>query len=285
VSERIRSSLSEKEPFLVQIETGLAITVAEQGRPHEAIPILRRAAANAKAIFPPRHPTILYAQTQLGALLTKMEKWADAEAAYSETLEAHDANPDKTRNRGTEALNGFALSVEMQGQPARAESRRREMVELARDGDPPEELASTLANLGRNLLMQQRWADAEPVIREALDLRRKAIKPDGPSAWQITSTTGMLGEALLGRALTESSTTLFAEAEPLIIEAAQLLPADSRVPKTPAGMPDRKREALERAVRLYTAWHAFSHDDAHAEKSAEWQRRLDEYNASQRVQP
>ena len=39
VVERSRTLLSDKEPFLVQIETGLAITVAEHGRMDEAAAI------------------------------------------------------------------------------------------------------------------------------------------------------------------------------------------------------------------------------------------------------
>ena len=137
-----------------------------------------------------------------------------------------------------------------------------------------------MANLGRNLLMQKRWVDAEPVIRESLKLRQKSIKPDDPAAWQIASTSGMLGEALMGRALSESSAALLAEAEPYVLKAAESLPGDDNVPKPPAGMPDRKRDALDRAVRLYEAWLKVEADPAREAMLAEWREKLEAFDKS-----
>jgi len=280
VSLSIRSSLGDKEPFLVQVETGLAITMAEQGRPAEAAEVLRRAVSTAKTIFPPQHPTINYVLVQLGGLHARTEAWADAERAYGEALEAFDAAPEARKTLEPDALHGFALAVEMQRQPARAEKRRREAVDIEREKKSTVELATALANLGRNLLMQQRWADAEPVIREALVLRQESIKPDDASAWQITATMGMLGEALLGRALTESSAALYAEAEPFVVKAAESLPGDANMPKAKGGMPDRKRDALDRAVRLYEAWLKVEADPAREAMLAEWREKLEAFDKS-----
>ncbi len=279
ISERVRSSLSDREPFLVNVETGLAITVALQGRAAEALPIIRRTVASAKQIFPEGHPMIVYVLTQMGNIALNAQEWAEAETAYGEAVEIASSNADLMRESGGELLNGFATAVEMQGRPADAEARRNQSLESAPVNNDVER-ATALANLGRNLLMQKRWADAEPRLREALELRRKAIAADDPKAWQINFTTGMLGEALQGRAVAESSTALFAEAEPLILHAARSIPDDARVPKSGPGMPDRKREALERAVRLYSEWLKISNDAVHAEKLKEWQARLDEYKPS-----
>ena len=58
--------------------------------------------------------------------------------------------------------------------------------------------------------------------------------------------------------------------------------------KDHADAPDeRKREALERIVKLYETWHAAEPDDdgdhgrdAHSTKAAEWSERLTEWKAS-----
>jgi len=274
VSERIRASIGDKEPFLVQVETGLAITMAEQGRTAQATEVLRQALADAKAIFPPRHPTIIYVLTQIGGLSWKTEAWADAERAYGEALEAFEANAEARLTREPDLLNGYCVAIEMQGEAARAEAKRRAFVADARQDNSPAELATALANLGRNLMLQKRWADAEPVVREALELRRRALADDEAESWLISSAAGMLGEAIFERARIEASAALFAEAEPLVLEAAESLPGNAHVPVHEKGLPDKKREALDRAVRLYDAWHLFSKDEAYADKAKQWQARV-----------
>ena len=55
--------------------------------------------------------------------------------------------------------------------------------------------AAAMASVGRGLLMQQKWADAEPVLRECLAVREK-IQPD---EWSTFNARSMLGGSLLGQ--------------------------------------------------------------------------------------
>ena len=61
---------------------------------------------------------------------------------------------------------------------------------------PPDSplLAGELASLGSNLLKQAKWSEAEPVLRECLAIREKAI----PDEWRRFNAMSMLGEAILG---------------------------------------------------------------------------------------
>jgi hypothetical protein len=99
-----------------------------------------------------------------------------------------------------------------------------------------------MANLGRALLQQKKWADAEPVLRDLLAFRQKRI-PDG---WLTFNTQSTLGAALLGQ-------KKYAEAEPLLLRGYEGMKArEKSIPKRDGGEL-RIPEALDRLVALYTA--------------------------------
>ena len=108
--------------------------------------------------------------------------------------------------------------------------------------------------LGLNLLNQEKWSDAEPVLRECLNLREKA----GPDIWSRFNTMSQLGGALLGRGR-------YAEAEPLVVPGYEGMKA--REAKIPAVGKARLFEAALRVVRLYKGW-------GKAAQAKAWKERL-----------
>ena len=84
--------------------------------------------------------------------------------------------------------------------------------------------------------------------------------------------------SLLGGALAGQATELVAsdpaaaqqkllEAEPLLLEAYERI-------QPPPSFAIRKREALERIVKLYEAWDTAEPGNGHAAKAAEWRAKL-----------
>ena len=128
-------------------------------------------------------------------------------------------------------------------------ARRRKTVEPHRP-----RLAGNLGSLGRILLTQSRWSEAEPLLREALAIQEKVT----PDDWSRYDTMSLLGGALLGQGR-------YAEAEPLIVAGYEGVKArEDRI-----AVPDRYRihEAAERVVRLYEAWRRPA-------QATEWKHRL-----------
>ena len=68
------------------------------------------------------------------------------------------------------------------------------------------QLAGVLATNGLFFLQLQAWTDAEPVLRECLEIREKSA----PEDWTTFSTRSMLGGSLLGQ-------KKYADAEPLLV--------------------------------------------------------------------
>ena len=85
-------------------------------------------------------------------------------------------------------------------------------------------------NLGAVYLKANRWADAEPLLRECLELRRK-VKSD---IWLRFHTMSQLGAALAGQ-------KRYAEAEPLLVKGHEGLAAnEAEIPVL------RKKDLIDR---------------------------------------
>jgi hypothetical protein len=135
------------------------------------------------------------------------------------------------------------------------------MVAADRKELPPNslQLAGSLTKNGYTLMNLKEWADAEPVLRDALAIRLKSE----PGAWGTFHTQSVLGGTLLGR-------KNYAEAEPLLLEAGSgLLKLEAKIP------PEAKIrlfEGLERLVQLYTSLEK-------PVEAAQWKAKLDELQA------
>jgi hypothetical protein len=114
--------------------------------------------------------------------------------------------------------------------------------------------AGELAALGLNLLQQQKWTDAEAVLRDCLVIRQK----QEPDAWTTFNVQSLLGGALLGQ-------KKYADAEPLLVKGYEGM--KQRAAKIPPPARRRLSEAVERLVALYEA-------TGNKEEAATWRKEL-----------
>jgi hypothetical protein len=116
-------------------------------------------------------------------------------------------------------------------------------------------MAHTLRALGRNLLKQQKHGEAEPFLREWLQMHAQK----GSEDWTTFNVKSMLGGALLGQ-------KKYADAEPLLLQGYEgMKQPESKVP----GWVKQAHliETLERLVQLYDAW-------AKPDDTARWRAEL-----------
>jgi hypothetical protein len=97
-----------------------------------------------------------------------------------------------------------------------------------------------LAGLGSTLILAQKFADAEPVLRECLTVREKSQ----PDDWTTFNTKSMLGNAHLAQ-------KKYAEAEPLLLAGFEGL--RERETKIPPQSRVRLTETVGRLVEMYEA--------------------------------
>jgi catechol 2,3-dioxygenase-like lactoylglutathione lyase family enzyme len=104
----------------------------------------------------------------------------------------------------------------------------------------------------RNEIVKGPAEEAEPLLREALDIRNRILAPDD---WYIARDGSYLGECLtaLGK---------YAEAERLLVDGFKLMKISPQAPSP------RVRQADARVIKLYEAW-------GKAEEAATWRKELE----------
>jgi hypothetical protein len=118
-----------------------------------------------------------------------------------------------------------------------------------------------LAERTRDLLLQEKFAEAEALARECLAIREKQI----PDDWRTFNARSMVGGALLGQ-------KKYAEAEPLLLAGYEgMKQRETQIP--PAGKP-RLKETLQRLVQLYE-------ETNRPDKAAEWKQKLAQFEQAE----
>ena len=113
------------------------------------------------------------------------------------------------------------------------------------------------AKLAENLLVQEKFAEAEPILEQALATREKAA----PNDWTTFDTRSALGASLLGQ-------EKYADAQPLLLTGYEGL--KQRQETIPAKDKKQITKALERIVQLFEKTE--KNEDA-----AEWRQELDRF--------
>jgi tetratricopeptide (TPR) repeat protein len=181
----------------------------------------------------------------LAMLLESRGNWDGAIAVFKEFLRL-----DPMDARAHVGL-GYALAGK--GQVGEALACYKKAVELAREALPQDSplVAVYFAETSTKLLLQQKWAEAELLLRECLALREK-VQPHPLDTFDPKS---MLGVALLGQ-------KKYAEAERLLL-------ADYEgMKKREATMAAAKARLLEAALRLVQLYEALGKKD----EAARWQK-------------
>ena len=202
---------------------------------------------------------------------------AAAEELYNEALASIRKAHGDENYMVTYVLQNLAYLFMKRGDNDRAEPLIRETLALRRKlmGDEHLLVASTLMRLGEILGAQGRYAEAESALRKCVAIREQALSPDSPSYWLLPNARSMLGCALTGRGATliesdvPAAGSMFAEAEPLLIESGDWLTRNAdRIPPRISRL-ERLRRALERIVELYEVWNTVAPDTGKAEQAAE----------------
>jgi tetratricopeptide (TPR) repeat protein len=126
------------------------------------------------------------------------------------------------------------------GQYAQAEAWRKKWLAVVKERSGPDSLpyATEMALLGRNLLKQKKWTEAEATLQVCLAIREKKQ----PDDWTTFNAQSMLGEALNGQKKR-------AEAETLLLKGyAGMKQREAQIPA-----PGKRHlvEAVERLVVIY----------------------------------
>jgi len=249
------SKLGPDHPSTLTSRNNLAAAHWRAGRLDRSVPLFDETLKLMTLKLGPDHPDTLMTQANLGVNYRDAGRPAEGARLMEEALERAKGRPDALAALGFVPPQ-LAAAYDAAGQFARAEPLHRSALEklLKQFGPNDPRSAMAMASFGRNLLEQEKWADAEPILRECLGIRENA-QPDG---WPTFNARSLLGGSLLGQ-------KKYAEAEPLLLSGYAGMKAREATISAPAK--PRLAEAGERVVKLYEAL-------GQPEKAREWRKKL-----------
>jgi tetratricopeptide (TPR) repeat protein len=215
VREKQAAIVGPDSPDTLATTVNLAAAYRSSGQTARAIPLLERAVATRKVRLGPSHPDTLLAMSNLAMDYDECGRYAEAELLLVHWLAE---------------------------QPSR----------LPADAV---EVALRKKRLGRCRLLQQKYADAEQPLRDALAIFEKRR----PKSAEQNETESLLGAALAGQ-------QKYADAEPLLGDSARALKAlavDSSAARRQAAL-----TAVQRVIDLYETW-------GRPEDAARWRAELE----------
>lgn len=220
----------------------LAAAYHRLGRFHEAIALLEQTLAKLKAKLGPDHKDTLQSMHNLGVVYLDMGRPQHAIPLFEQTLEKRKSTLGPEHEDTLHIMRDLTSAYQNTGKLDQANRLLRDLLQHQRKKDGPmsAKTAGMLAMLGMNLLKQQQYVAAEPILRECLAIREQKL----PDDWLRYNTLSMLGESLLGQ-------KKYAAAEAFLLQGYEGI--KQREAKIPSQGKTRLTEAAERLVRLYEA--------------------------------
>jgi serine/threonine protein kinase/Tfp pilus assembly protein PilF len=283
-----RKLLGEEHPEVAVSHSELGRTLFDLGRLDEAEAHYRAALAIRRKVLGPADHETATSMSDLGLLLRQKGDRAGAETLLRETLAVTRTSSGPTHPDVGTALNNLALTVNERGDHAAAEAMFREALAIGRAslGREHPVNAQRLANLACALRDRGKLAEAAAINEEALALSRPALGPDHPAvarqevglartyldqgraaaaepllrhALGVQQRSHGAGDRRLGATLSllgDACTRLsrFAEAEPYLLRAFEILPATPGSEGLETKEAREARDNLARLVALYEAW-------------------------------
>jgi serine/threonine protein kinase len=288
-----RATLGTGHPDTLGSTERLAGNYGMVGRQREAVTLLEDVLDKYERLFGPDHPTTLDALSRLSnacrqagmynraimlakqVLEKRMTTLGSAQDAtvgvldllagcyldagcFEESIAWYERRIKATQDTNNLPLNGYARALQGAGRLEEADCQLRKALELSRrlsDHRAIKNRAVTVLKiLGPNLLLQGRYAEAEPLAREALALMENLL----PDDWSRFHAMSVVGGALLGQ-------QRYAEAEPFLVQGYEGM--KQRETFINAGFKLWLIRAGERLIRFYEATNQ-------PKKAREWREKV-----------
>jgi tetratricopeptide (TPR) repeat protein len=250
-----RRVFGDEHPNTLHFASNLGVVYRLEGKDAQAEAVLTKVVDAQRRVLGEAHPDTLRSMHELGLVYRAEGKSAQAEQLLLQVLEARrralsPEHPDTLRS-----MSDLGAVYHDQGKDELAEPLLMKALEGGRRvlGSNPDTW-DTLGSLAEVELQVKRYANAEQLLREAVDTTEKT----SPDAWNRYYFQGLLGASLAGQ-------KQFAEAEPLLVSGREGMV--QRAAAVPADRLSLVVQAGQRIVQLYESW-------GKLEKAAEWRQKL-----------
>lgn len=236
-----RTKLGPDHPDTLASMNNLAVAYSDAGQLEKSLPLYEEAFRLMAAKLGPDHPETLRSMRNLAVAYGDAGQLEKALTLVEEMAEVLEKSRLQHADYGVTIV-VMTVLYEEAAQYEKAERWRRKWLEVVKEEYGPHsiEYVEELVGLGRNLLQQSKWTEAEKVLRESLECQQR-LAPDDWSVYEIQS---MLGEALMGQ-------KRFTEAEPLLKAGYEGMKAEEG--DLPPGARAELTQAVDRLIALYRA--------------------------------
>jgi len=217
-----RKVLGDEHPNTLRGMMGLGEMYLEIGRGKDAKPILEEALAIAERTLGVDHALTITILADIGWVERDRGDFASAEKYYRETLTRRmrafgDEHPDTIRAKWQVGRMLVFLDKNVE-----AERLLRGALDQSRKAaSPGDNISSSLLYLGMALEQQRKFAQAEPSLREAIELRSAS---GAGATWETAVARNVLGACLGKQGRYEEGAPLVLESMKLLEEGGKVLP-------------------------------------------------------------
>jgi tetratricopeptide (TPR) repeat protein len=169
--DTLRQYRGTDSPSLLQAEAGYALTLAQLRRPVEAQAVLRDVVAQGVRVRGPEHPETLASKIQLGENLIDLRRYAEAAELLRPTAESLDRVLGPNHTYTSTAWGMYAMAACHGPNAADGLAVEQKMAEMRAKTLPPGDwrISNAQAIIGLCLTQLRRYAEAEPILRQAVD--------------------------------------------------------------------------------------------------------------------
>jgi serine/threonine protein kinase/tetratricopeptide (TPR) repeat protein len=242
--ERSRTNLGPNHPVTLRSMSNLATAYKDLGKPDQAVSLLEQALHGLQGKLGADHPDVLLIASHLVKTYLAADQFDKAMPLGLTTLEKRRAQLGPA-HRDTYFLTAdLAQAYQNRGQFDKADRLLQEALSLVQQqgGRDSTTAGWLLGVLGMSQLRQKKYAQAEALFWECLEIRAKRE----PEEWGRFYTMSLLGSSLLGQ-------KKYPEAEPHLLRGYEGMKKREAKMPGPARGP-RLTEALDWLVQLYDAW-------------------------------
>jgi serine/threonine-protein kinase len=251
-----KATLGPDHPLTLEFTHSLAWAYQHAGQWDISVPLWEQLLDKRRMIFGPTHPATLGSMHWLAMNYTEVGRFQESMALHAKVLDGIDAMHGPGHEAKGWPMMTFVQACQRAGDFDRADQLLREVFELIRKRkdslNQRNGRANALGWLALNLLLQERYGDAERIAREAMSIDQ--IETSRRFYWM-----SVLGAALLGQ-------KKYADAEPLLLQGY------GGMKQREKGVPEGERrrlltDAVERVVRFYEV-------TGQPEKARAWREKL-----------
>jgi tetratricopeptide (TPR) repeat protein len=159
-----------------------------------AYPLQKSAMETRRRVLGEEHPDTLLSINNMGTLLVRQSKLAEAEPYLREALEKRRRVSGEEHPETLTTINNMGILLQAQGKLAEAELYLREALEKRRRvlGEEHADTLLSINNVGYVLTAQDQLAKVEPYYREALEKRQRVLGEEHPDTLQSVNNMGWL---------------------------------------------------------------------------------------------